>query len=244
MRSAPCKSCTGTSSAAAPYRHSLLSTPAGQCQPASAPLPAYTWQQWPATAAGGGSHQAPAERGAQGAQAQGRRRGRGSAGGRAGGRRPRRRPRRAAGQAPALGSAGRVQPGQAAPDAHGRAGQPDGRVRRVGAGARAVPGPGARPRRPPYGLRRPPGRGGRAQPAPAPAHAAPKQPAARPQVEEVVYPVPEDEAAKYMLHRDGCAGQLAFLVYDSVRAPGWPRLGTSAETMLRHPGRRVWLRRR
>jgi len=40
-------------------------------------------------------------------------------------------------------------------------------------------------------------------------------------VEEVVYPVPEDEAAKYMLHRDGCAGQLAFLVYDSVRAPRW-----------------------
>ncbi len=74
--------------------------------------------------------------------------------------------------------------------------------------------------------------------------AAPTQPGRPAQVEEVVYPVPEDEAAKYMLHRDGCAGQLAFLVYDSVRAPRWPRLGTAAETMLRHPGRRVWLRRR
>ena len=34
----------------------------------------------------------------------------------------------------------------------------------------------------------------------------------------MVYPVPEGEAGKYMLQRDGCAGQVAFIVYDSVRA--------------------------
>lgn len=38
------------------------------------------------------------------------------------------------------------------------------------------------------------------------------------QVEEVVYPVPEGEASRYMLQRDGCAGQVAFIVYDNVRA--------------------------
>ena len=38
------------------------------------------------------------------------------------------------------------------------------------------------------------------------------------QVEEVVYPVPEGEAGRYMLQRDGCAGQVAFIVYDNVRA--------------------------
>ncbi|KAK9842211.1 hypothetical protein WJX81_000775 [Elliptochloris bilobata] len=38
------------------------------------------------------------------------------------------------------------------------------------------------------------------------------------QVEDVVYPMPEGEVAKYMLQRDGCAGQVAFLVYDSVKS--------------------------
>ena len=40
--------------------------------------------------------------------------------------------------------------------------------------------------------------------------------------------MPEGEAAKYMLRRDGCAGQVAFLVYDSVRpAPSHPVACTS-----------------
>ena len=51
------------------------------------------------------------------------------------------------------------------------------------------------------------------------------------QVEEG-YPVPEGEAAKYMLRRDGCAGQVAFLVYDSVcPAPSHPMHAQAGRTL-------------